>query len=252
MARLTNEIHARWTWWTAAGAALSVVLLVWLAAAPLVEAQTGKAKARPKTVSPNEMKKLDVRMDDVQKSFIKDTASLIRDFEEAGQPERAKLLLEVLLKLDPKNDSIRKKIDDLNDKILDQSEFEYELDVSKPWVQVGVVTGGKLARITAEGDYKFDAAGKLTADGVPAQDPANDMITGVPMGTLMGVVMPANPQPNRTANGNPNKPPPFAVKTEYEWTPKQDGVLLLKLNFPAGTKCTGKLKLKVSGMLKAA
>jgi len=187
-------------------------------------------------------------MDDVQKSFIKDTASLIRDFEEAGQPERAKLLLEVLLKLDPKNDSIRKKIDDLNDKILDQSEFEYELDVSKPWVQVGVVTGGKLARITAEGDYKFDAAGKLTADGVPAQDPANDMITGVPMGTLMGVVMPANPQPNRTNNGNPNKPPPFAVKSEYEWTPKQDGVLLLKLNFPAGTKCTGKLKLKISGM----
>ena len=252
MARLTDEIHARWTWWAVAGAALSVVLSVWLSGGPLVEAQTGKAKARPKTVSPNEMKKLDVRMDDVQKSFIKETATLIRDFEEAGQPERAKVLLEVLLKLDPKNDSIQKKIDDLNDKILDQSEFEFELDVSKSWVQVGVVTGGKLARITAEGDYKFDAGGKLTADGVPSQDPASDMVAGVPMGTLMGVVMPTNSQPTRNNNGNANKPPPFAVKSEHEWTPKQDGVLLLRVNFPAGTKCTGKLKLKVSGMLKAA
>ena len=248
VARLTDEVHARWTWW--ARAALSVVISVWLTGGLFVEAQTGKAKARPKAVSPGEMKKLDVRMEDVQKSFIKDTATLIRDFEEAGQPERAKLLLEVLLKLDPKNDSIQKKLDSLNDQILNQSEFEFELDVSKSWVQVGVVTGGKLARITAEGDYKFDAAGKLTADGVPSQDPANDMVSGVPMGTLMGALMPANPQPNRN-NGNPNKPTPFAVKSEHEWTPKQDGVLLLKLNFPAGTKCTGKLKLKVSGMQKA-
>lgn len=251
VARLTNEVHARWTWWAGAGAALSVVMSVWLTGGPFVEAQSGKAKSRPKAVSPGEMKKLDVRMEDVQKSFIKDTATLIRDFEEAGQPERAKLLLEVLLKLDPKNDSIQKKLDSLNDQILNQSEFEFELDVSKSWVQVGVVTGGKLARITAEGDYKFDAAGKLTADGVPSQDPANDMVSGVPMGTLMGALMPANPQPNRNNNGNPNKPTPFAVKSEHEWTPKQDGVLLLKLNFPAGTKCTGKLKLKVSGMLKA-
>jgi hypothetical protein len=224
----------------------------WVACEQIAMAQSAKAKSKSKPVSPNEMKKLDIRMEDVQKSFIKDTATLIRDFEDAGQPERAKLLLEVLLKLDPKNDSIQKKIDALNDLILEQSEFEYELDVSKSWVQIGMVTGGKMARVTAEGDYKFDAAGKLTADGVPSQDPANDMIAGIPMGTLLAVVMPVNAQPVRSNNGNANRPPPFAIKSEHEWTPKQDGVLLLKLNFPAGTKCTGKLKLKVSGVLKAA
>lgn len=242
--------HSRLTWWAAASFAVAVT--AWLVGGPLVEAQTSKAKAKPKAVSPGEVKKLDVRLDEVVKSFQKDTATLIRDCKEAGQPERAKLLLEVMLKLDPKNDKIQWEIDALNDQILEQSEFEYELDVSKGWVQVGVVTGGKLARITAEGDYKFDAAGKLTADGVPALDPANDMVQGIPMGTLMGVVMPVNPQPNRNNNGNPNRPPPFAVKSEHEWTPKQDGVLLVKLNFPPGTKCTGKLKLKVSGMLKAS
>lgn len=229
---------------------LAVAAAVWLACGVLVEAQTGKSKAKPKAVSAGEMKKLDVRMEDVQKSFVKETATLIRDFEEAGQPERAKLLLEVLLKLDPKNDQLQKKLDAINDQILNQSEFEYELDVSRSWVTVGVVTGGKLARITAEGDYKFDANGKLTATGVPTQDPANDMVPGIPLGTLIGVVMPANPQPNR--NNNANRPPTFAVGAEHEWTPKQDGVLLLKVNFPPGTKCTGKLKLKVSGMLKAS
>lgn len=241
---------SRWTWWVTAS--LAVVAAVWLACGSLVEAQTGKSKTKPKAISAGEMKKLDVRMEDVQKSFVKETATLIRDFEEAGQPDRAKLLLEVLLKLDPKNDQLQKKLDAINDQILNQSEFEFDLDVSKAWVQVGVVTGGKMARITAEGDYKFDAAGKLTADGVPSQDPANDMVAGIPLGTLMGVIMPVNAQPNRNNNGNPNRPPPFSVKSEHEWTPKQDGVLLLKVNFPPGTKCTGKLKLKVSGMLKAA
>ena len=239
---------SKWTW--VASASLAVAVAVWLIGGALVEAQTGKAKSKPKAVSPGEMKKLDIRMEDVQKSFIKDTATLIRDFEEAGQPERAKLLLEVLLKLDPKNDQLQKKIDSLNDHILNLSEFDYDLDVSKGWVQVGAVTGGKLARITADGDYKFDASGKLSATGVPTQDPASDMIPGFAMGTLIGVVMPANPQPNR--NNTNNRPPTFAVGPEHEWTPKQDGVLLLKVNFPPGTKCTGKLKLKVSGMLKAS
>ena len=247
---------SKWTW--IASAALVVAAAVWLIGGALVEAQTGKAKPKIKAVAPGEVKKLDIRMEDVVKSFQKDTASLIRDCEEAGQPERAKLLLEVLLKLDPKNDQLQKKIDDLNEKILSHSEFDFDLDVSKSWVQVGVVTGGKPARITAEGDYKFDASGKLSADGVPSQDPANDMVAGIPMGSLMGVVMPANPQPNqpnqpnRNNNPNANRPPPFAVKSEHEWTPKQDGILLLKVNFPPGTKCTGKLKLKVSGLLKAS
>jgi len=245
--------ESKWTW--VASASLALAVAAWLIGGKLVEAQTSKAKAKPKAVNATEMKKLDTRMEDVQKSFIKDTATLIRDFEDAGQPERAKLLLEVLLKLDPKNGQLQLKIDDLNEKILNQSEFDFDLDVSKGWVQVGIVTAGKMARVTAEGDYKFDAAGKLSADGVPSSDPANDMIAGIPLGTLMGVVMPANGQagqPNRPSGGNQNRPPPFSVKTEHEWTPKQDGLLLLKVNFPPGTKCTGKLKLKVSGMQKAS
>ncbi len=231
-------------------AALTTLSVVWLACGSSILAQTSKSKSKPKAISAGEMKKLDVRMEEVQKSFIKDTATLIRDFEDVGQPERAKLFLDVLQKLDPKNESIQKKIDALNDKILNESEFEFELDVSKSWVQIGMVTGGKLARVTAEGDYKFDAAGKLSAEGVPSADPANDMIVGIPMGSLVGVVMPINAQPNR--NNTQNRPPPFAVKTEHEWTPKQDGVLLLKVNMPPGTKCTGKLKLKVSGMIRAS
>lgn len=219
----------------------------------IVEAQSSKAKAKPKTVSSGEVKKLDIRMDDVVKSFQKDTASLIRDCEEAGQPERAKLLLEVLLKLDPKNDAIQKKIDQLNEQILAQSEFEFEFDVSKPWTAVGMVTGGKMARIECDGEYKFDASGRLTAAGVISQDPSTDMITGIPLGAVMAVVMPLAQQPgqpNRNGGGQGNRPPPFTIGDQHEWTPKQDGVLLLKANMPAGMKCTGKLKLRISGVVK--
>ena len=231
---------------------------LWIAQTQVL-AQPGKSKAKPKTISPAELKKLDARMEEVQRSFLKDTDSIIKGYEDAGQFDRAKILLEVLLKLDPKNDQIKKKLEQLDNQILDSSEFDMDLDVSKAWQQVGMVAKDRLIQISVEGDYKFVASLPTGPDGFSTKDPANDMV-GAPLGSVVAIIIP--PGGSAAAGGggsggggggggNQKQPNAFFIGTEYKQAAQRDGMLLLKVNVPAGSKCTGKLKVKVGGVTRS-
>ena len=235
-----------------AACSLAVIGSLWLFQSSLVLAQTGRPKPKPKAITPAELKKLDSKLEDVQRSFLKDTDSIIKGYEEGGQFDRAKVLLEVLLKLDPKNELIKKKLEQLDTKILDESEFEMDpaLDPSKSWQQVGVVTKDRLIRIEVDGDYKFVATLPVTPDGFPTKDPANDM-ANAPLGAVVGIILPPGGIPSAGGGGNQKQPNTFFVGTKYEQAAPRDGILLLKVNVPPGSKCTGKLKVKVSGITKS-
>lgn len=221
--------------------------ILWMSAGSLVHAQSGKSKAKPKPASAAEVKKLDARLEEVQGSFLRDTASIIKGYEDTGQLDRAKTLLEVLLKLDPKNEQIKKKMDQLNEQMLDLSEFDMELDPAKPWQQVGLVTKDRLIRLEVEGDYKFVASLPVGPEGFSTKDAASDLVGGVPLGAVVAVILPAG---GGDQGNNGKAPNPFGVGAKYEQNAKADGALLLKVNVPPGAKCTGKLKVKVSGVLK--
>ena len=49
--------------------------------------------------------------------------------------------------------------------------------------------------------------------------------------------------------GKPGKP--VALKSKNTWTPSEAGLLMLKVNAPAGHKCTGRLTVKLSGLVRA-
>lgn len=207
---------------------------------------TAKGKSRP--VNAPELKRLDAKVEEVRESFLRDTAKLILSFEDAGQYERAKMLLESLQKLDPKNQVVNEKIAALNRQILDASEFEINIDPGKSWEPAGLVTRGKPLRILVTGDYKLLTSITATADGAPSDNPAEDMIPHVPFGAVMAVI--ANPAAASGPDGNaPNapKPRPFTVGSKYEQPAEQDGLLYLKVNVPPGAKCTGRLAAKISG-----
>ena len=54
-----------------------------------------------------------------------------------------------------------------------------------------------------------------------------------------------------TGRNNDNKfGEPFEIGTNKEFTPKEDGILHLNVNLPAGHKSSGKLRVHVSGHLK--
>jgi len=211
---------------------------------PQIQAQSSKAKPRTaKPLSPNEAKQIDARLEKLQETFSSESTAIIDGYERSGQYERAKLLLEVLLKLDPKNESVKNRLTELDEKILERTELDQKLNAGADWTLVGTVQKDKPARVEAAGEFKLNlAATTLTADGFAQEDVMHDMAPRVPLGALMGMIV-------TEANQKEKKPPePFAIKSKHDFTPKQDGQLYLKVNVPPGAKCIGDLRIKLNGV----
>lgn len=233
----------------ASSAVLFTLCLVTLAVPAHGQQSMSKNKLKP--ANPPELKRLDAKVEEVRESFLRDTTKLIKSFEDVGQFERAKMLLEALQKLDPKNEPVKNKLAELNRQILDANEFEFEIDPGQSWQPVGMVVKGKPLRILVSGDYKLLTSITATADGAPSGNPAEDLIPHVPFGAVMAVI--ANPAAANGPDGNRQnnqKPRPFTVGSAYERPADQDGLLYLKVNVPPGAKCTGSLEAKISGATK--
>lgn len=209
-------------------------------------------KPKTKPVNPAEIKRLDTKLEEVSGAFIRDTTSLITSYEAIGQFERAKVIVEALQKLDPKNEQIKAKLTELSQQILDANEFELEIEPGSAWKAVGLVSRERPIRVEVTGDYKLSASVTTTADGVPSANPALDLVAGVPLGAVMGVVLPVD-EPTRAGQGgrqNDKQPKPFLIGSRFERGVDRDGMLYLKVNLPPGTKCVGELKARVSGPQK--
>lgn len=212
---------------------------------PVVQAQSSRSKNKPpKPLSPAESRKIDVRLEKLQETFSNESTAIIDEYEGAGQYERAKFLLEVLLKLDPKNEALKKRISELDERILKRVEVDQKLNAGGDWTLVGTVQKDVPARVEASGEYKITlSASNIGPDGFPTEDIMRDLVGKVPTGALMGMIV-------TEANEKEKKAPePFPVKSKYDFTPKHDGALYLKVNVPPGSKCTGDLKLKLNGII---
>lgn len=217
----------------------------------VVLAQQAPTPAKPRPVNAAELKRLDARTEEVRESFLRDTTKLIESYEEAGQLERARTLIEALAKLDPQNEPLRKRIAELGDQILDANEFEIDLEPGKSWQPVGNVTKGQVVRIRVSGEYKMGGVFTIGPEGMETGHPAEELVAGVQPGAVMGVVAPVDPAARAVANGPGEKPPqPFKVGATYQRPSDRDGRLYLKANVPPGGKCTGRLTAKVSGVAR--
>lgn len=221
------------------------VRLTVLAAAlvtPGVVAGQPSSKPRPKPVNVNELRRLDTKMAEIRDGFLRETTGLIRSYELAGQLERAIELLEALAKLDPANEAVRQKLAALRQQVLDESEFEIEIEPGRSWQPIGSVEQGKTLRIRVAGTYSCEASLEAGPAGVPSGDPAEDLVGHVPLGAVMAVIVPKGQQ------GKDAKPPrPFTVGPDYEKPAEREGVLLVKVNLPPGSKCSGSLTARISG-----
>jgi hypothetical protein len=206
-------------------------------------ARTGqKGKAKP--ANPQEIKRLDSRLDEVREAFLRETVTLITSYENLGQYDRARMLLESLQRLDPRNEPIKAKLGELTEKMLESSEVPVELVPGAPWLPAGPVTKDRPIRIRVAGDYKLILTTELGPAG--ATGSGDDFVTSVPLGAVMGLIAPPGSagQPG-TQGDRPARP--FTVGESYEKPADRDGVLFLRVNVPPGAKCTGKLTARVSG-----
>jgi hypothetical protein len=214
---------------------------LWGTAGIWAQSASSKTKPKPKTATPN-AKALDTKLGHVTQQFVRDFEGLAQEYEDAEQYESAVRLWEVLLKLSPEYPGAEAKIKQLGEKMMASTEFDMELDVSGDWVgPVAVTIKDKPFRVQASGDFKVILSPmSSTADGVPVDETGRDLVPGIPLGALMGVLIGPDGKPGR----------PFRMGSAYEETAKQRGLLLLKINVPKEHRSQGKLKLTLSGVGK--
>lgn len=185
---------------------------------------------------------LDVRADQVQSTFIKEAEDLANQYTDAGHFEKAKVLLQSVLTLNPKLEEIQQKIKKLDETILSSNDFETEVNPGKGWESANaMVFENRPIRFTVEGQYRFVVNSGVGAGGFAEKDPVKDMIDDAPCGALMGLVL---------VNGKPGKP--FVIGEGRDYTPKENGLLFVRVNAPADNKNTGRLKVSISGYVKSA
>ncbi len=234
--------------WTAITVSLAALLAaVWVAPVPIVHGQdkskTVKKSAKAGRGKPlANTKSLDVKADQIQTSFTREAEDLAGQYYDAGHLDKAKALLQAILAVNPEAPNVQKKLELVNEGLLNSNDIEVEISPAQAWKPAGatVLAKGPL-RIKAEGTYRFEAgASGISAAGFPERDPGEDMVSGIPCGALMGIII---------AEGKAGKP--FLIGESLDFTPKEAGVLLLRVNTPPGNKCTGKLKVTISGSVQA-
>jgi hypothetical protein len=231
------------------GIASGLLLAFFCLAGPAAAQGPASKAGRPGVkANPLEVKRLDAKLEEVRESFLRDTTNLILSYDRMGQYERAKTVLESLQKLDPRNEAVKTKLAELNEKIIESNEFKFDIEPGGRWQPVGTVTKDRAIRIQVAGDYKLSLELASGPDGVPTDDPAEDLVAHVPMGAVTGVIAPAGAAGKPGSGSQNDKPPrPFNVGSSYEKPADRDGMLYLKVNVPPGTRCVGKLTAKISG-----
>ena len=241
--------------------------LVWLDGSRAI-AQTGAAKTKAKVgtgkTKSADSKELDSRAEKNFDGFITESIKLADDYEKAGKFEEAQDQLRTVGKLKPELPGLKDKIDKLGEAVFETNDFDMDLDVADSWKRMVQVFRGKPVRVETSGNYKLMLSGPTDASGLPTKDPRTDMASGVRCGALMGIVVPTSDSGAATGAGagagagagkttgrnNDKVGEPFEIGTSKEFTPREDGLLLLNVNLPASHKSTGKLRVHVSGHIK--
>lgn len=224
---------------------LAFVAANWVDTVPRAQGQDKKSskkttkggKSRPQANTKN----LDIKADQLQSSFTRDAEELAAQYAEAGHPERAKAILESALAVNPQSASIQKKLDQVKEGIMNSNDYDFDVNPARGWEASGaVVFENRPLRIKADGTYKFDAGpGAVSAAGFSQKEPSQDMVAGIACGALMGMIV---------SDGKTGKP--FLIGESLDFTPRESGSLLLRVNAPVGNKNSGKLKVSISGYIQ--
>ena len=151
------------------------LLLVVLVASGVAElgAQTKRSKSkRPTGPSVAKLRQLELQEKKAKEDFLRQQVDLAKAYESAGLLEKAKALLQVVQKVEPKVPGLKDKLDEIEESILSENPNEIELDVSKGWGDpIARVEKGKKFRIQAEGSYRFSVETEIGPNGFANSNP---------------------------------------------------------------------------------
>ncbi|HBN75085.1 MAG TPA: hypothetical protein DD473_04560 [Planctomycetaceae bacterium] len=181
---------------------------------------------------------LDQQAEQAHQDFLETSADLAREYEDLGELEKAKGILQQMLKLAPDLKQVKDKIDSLEEARIAGNEAILEVDASQSWIPANVgVTKGNTIRFESNGEFRMLVNQTVGPDGVASKDVKTDLAAGVPLGALMGLIV--------DAKGKSSDP--FSIGKSGEMKSPQNGQLFVRVNVPPQSKCIGKIKLRVTG-----
>ncbi|MCA9008680.1 MAG: hypothetical protein KDB01_02985 [Planctomycetaceae bacterium] len=200
---------------------------------------TPARSSRSKDKDPPNSQQLEIRVTKAEEGLLKEYMDVVKEYLKKGDKEEALQILKRVEHINPQMEGLKQQMDRISEELLLENEIIVELDVSKFWGQpVCEVTEGKAFRLAATGEYKMNYSTASPLTGLPTKDPAQDYLPVGPFGALIGVI---------ATDGKPGEP--FLVNGGLEHTPKKSGQLYLRVNVPAAAKCTGTIKLQLSGAI---
>ena len=150
-----------------------------------------KKSSTNKPPSAAAVRALELRELKAREQFLRDTAQLANDYEEAGLLEKARELLKTVQRVDNSIAGVKEKLETIEETILTANPYQFEVDSANGWGEpVARVEKGKPFRVMARGSYKFVVQETVGPTGFPSDDPIRQMTKGIPSGALMAIVIP--------------------------------------------------------------
>ncbi|MDB5391640.1 MAG: hypothetical protein JWM11_7286 [Planctomycetaceae bacterium] len=215
------------------------------------ERKSKPAGKTSKTKKAGNTSALDVKANEIQSGFIKNAEDLANDYYEAGDYDKARILLKSIQALEPEHPNLDQKLKRLDEESLISNEVDLDVNSHDGWEAAGIiVTEGKPIRIKADGSFKLAISGTLGPAGLPLGNPL-EFAGDLPVGALIGVVMNSDttPKDDKEKEKDKKKDRPFFIGEGCDYTPLRTGPLLLRINAPEN-KNSGKIKVQISGNLK--
>lgn len=217
---------------------------IWAQSKSSSKSKTTKKKAGATAV-------LDVKANEIQDNFVKEAETLAGEYYEAGDLDKARLLLKAVQTLKPDRANLNEKLKLLDEEQLSANETSIEINVRNGWEATGLmVVAGKPMRFKSEGSYKFDLSGQVSPVGFSVGKGPQDVVPDIPLGALVGIVLTEKPVPGAKEDDK-KKDRPFMIGLGCEYTSQKDGMLYLRVNAPPECKNMGKIKVEVSGGVRS-
>ena len=233
-------------------ASLLVLTLITICGPAL--AQPGKKPIGPKTPDVAAIKTLDTEAEQLEADFLQSLTKLATSYEEAGDKDKAKAMLQAILKMRPDADLVKDKIKQLDESVFTDRQQLFDYDTSRGWISTGIlVEKGAEVRVESTGNYKLIVNDELGPEGYHSESgKGEDFFDGAPTGALIGVIVPASAVTGGRPQRGKDGPQPFLVGTQKQFKPQESGLLVVRVNSPANAKCVGRLKLRISGNIGLA
>jgi hypothetical protein len=231
--------------WTVLGAAI-----VAAAAAASLYAQQGnqpggnrggrdRDRGREEAAAADEGYKLpsDPKLLQLHKEFVQKAEKLAKDYENANQTDKARVVYEEILKLVPKYPAAVEALARIGEQEITAEKKSLDIFANKGLTDTGVIVqAGKPIRIVVTGTWTLNLSHELGPDGMEIPEELRDF----DLGALVGGV----------DTGNPDDWDPFAVGKELTFTADQTGRLMLGMWDSEHDDNQGKLHVTIEGTFK--